>query len=280
MKVFFGSVVYPSMLPFFGDFISSLQRQEYKDYTLLLINDGVEEEILEKGLSDYSHPYIIVNNLSGSSPPEIRTMMLIEAKRHNCDLLILGDSDDYFSDDRVSRIVESARESSDYTFFYNIIASTDKQPVMPDLPAYTTNYKHIAEYNYLGMSNTAIRLDIIPKEFLMSLYECKLPIYDWYLFSRLLLDGNKGVFVNGCFTYYRFHDNNTIGKLRRSDEAIRKEVEIKLQQYKLLANYSKEAESLYELYSNGEYHFTNTSVLCYWWNYTTAGGNLNEVLGG
>lgn len=271
MKVFFGSVVYPSMLPYLGEFITSLKRQELKDFTLLIINDGVREVTLKNELDSIDSHFVIVDNNFGESPPELRTRMLIEAKQRNCNLLVLGDSDDYFSTNRVRKTVDFATEYSDFTFFYNTITRTDNQPVMPDLPELSINYKSIADYNYLGMSNTAIRIDKLSKEFLMSLYECKLPIYDWYLFSRMLINGNKGIYVKGCNTYYRFHGNNTIGEQKRNDEAIQREVEVKLKHYSLLAQYSEEAVSRYSQYSTGDYQVTNTSVLYYWWNYTVGG---------
>lgn len=271
MKVFFGSVVYPSMLPYLGDFIASLKKQVFRDYTLLIINDGVSEDLLEKELNCFDINFVIVNNHLKKSPPELRTWMLIEAKQRKCNLLVLGDSDDYFSANRVKRIAECATQNSNCTFFYNTIIRTDNQPVMPDLPERSINYESIADFNFLGMSNTAIRVDMLSVEFLMSLYECNQPIYDWYLFSRILINNNMGLFVKGCYTYYRFHENNTIGNQIRNVEAIQREVEVKLKHYNLLAKYSEDAASRYSMYNKDDYRLINTSMLYYWWNYTIGG---------
>jgi hypothetical protein len=85
------------------------------------------------------------------------------------------------------------------------------------------NVDLILECNYLGFTNCAININQISREFIDSLYEGRTEIFDWYLFSRILLNGGKGKRINGTATLYRLYDNNIAGIPKHTKKALEKE---------------------------------------------------------
>lgn len=75
--------------------------------------------------------------------------------------------------------------------FYNELLDFNGNSIMKELPDYTLNYRDIGQSNYLGISNGAIFLKGISQAFIESLGKVETRIFDWYLYSRLLLNEKK-----------------------------------------------------------------------------------------
>lgn len=271
MKVFFGTVVYKSAFKYINEFLLSLNSQVYKDFDLLIINDNVSSIDLNYALDNYYGDYEIVHYCSQLTPVQLRIKLLQEAKNRNAELLIMGDFDDLFSANRIEKIVNCANVNNDYTFYYNTILSFDNKPVMPELPIITNNINNVADYNYLGLSNTAIRMNELPTDFINSLEECKQMIFDWYLFTRLIIEGMKGLYVPEAFTLYRFHENNLVGLQENSPENIQREVKVKTEHYRSLKDKSTIMRRRFDVYNNNLFKVKKVSSLSYWWDFTTGG---------
>ena len=93
---------------------------------------------------------------------------------------------------RVNNIISEYKKNNDMAFFYNEIVDMNGRKLMPKLPDIVYGCEDIGEYNFLGMSNTAVNLNKLDIKFIESLNEYKYDIFDWYFYTRILLLGLKG----------------------------------------------------------------------------------------
>lgn len=265
MKILFGSVVYQAGDKYLDDFFSSIDRQTDKNFSVLLLNDDMDMERLKKKLSKYAFDAEIIH-IQDKTPVQLRIELIRRAKQKQADLLIMGDCDDFFSDTRVIRVVHAYINNPDTTFFYHELRSIDETVLMPKLPEYVKDFRDIGEYNFLGLSNTALNVKHISFKFIDSLREYDYEIFDWYLFSRLLLEGACGKKVTGCFTIYRLHENNLAGIQVNDRSNIERELDVKIKHYENLRKYHVYFEEKYHQFQNRKYHVLEEKNQYYWWN--------------
>ncbi len=125
--------------------------------------------------------------------------------------LIFGDSDDYFSENRVEASIELL---SDHEIVVNDVS------LFNDTGIYEEKYMShrlrdktkvrldfIKDKNIFGLSNTALRTSILNKVH----FDKDLVAVDWYFYTNLLKQKYNAIFTNGAITYYRQHNDNTVG---------------------------------------------------------------------
>lgn len=269
MKVLFGSVVYQGAMGYFDSFINSISKQTEKEFTLLLINDGVSSGYLAEKMKDTGILYEIVEYDKQFTPVELRIRLLEESCQRKADFLIMGDADDTFSEKRVEECVKAFLQNEDAGFVYNALCLFDGSRVMPDLPDMVNKPEDILECNFLGLSNTAIKMRGISLDFINSLNECKSFVFDWYLYSRLLLMGFHGIRVPDAYTFYRVHNNNYAGLPFMTEEAVQKEIEVKRRHYDTLKDYDWKYEKLADCYRENNIVRNPEQRHYYWWNFTS-----------
>lgn len=235
MRTAFATVIYQQAKPFLDDFLRSIDNQTDNDFELILINDN------------YSNPEIedIVNRLKGLtinyqivdfkerklSIAGTRIEMLKYIKKMGYDLLVLGDADDTFSPNRVEQCKYAYNNNKQAAFFYNKLITDKGYDIFDNIPLITKDIDNISQQNYLGLSTSAIRMSLIKDDFLDSLYEGESPVFDWYLFSRIIMDVGEGILVRYASTIYRIYDNNMVGTSRD----ITREYDVKMIHYTNLA---------------------------------------------
>ena len=276
-EICWGTVVYPEGFRYFGEFIESIELQSIRTFRLLIINENVDDEIIVRTMNDKGMDlsYEIVPAAETGSAVRNRVQLLREAKKRNTGLLILGDCDDTFSHNRTENVIGTFHSNPSAAFVYNEIIGSDRNSVMPELPEMTDSLSDIAEYNYLGMSNTAIDMSLLEVAFIDSLIEYDNLTFDWYLHCRLLMQYGCGIKADGAFTYYRLHENNVAGIRRADRDNLLYEYDIKLNHYLKLKSYDPLFDRLYKRYSS-----LNIDQLCdtylnevvednaphYWWD--------------
>ena len=266
----FGTVVYREAIDYIDDLIESINSQDYNDFVVIIINDNISENLLRSYINKINKEVKLIDKTSEyCSPIELRVDLINYAKKSGVNLFILGDCDDRFNSIRIRKIVERYVDNSDIAFFYNELFFFNEKQAMTVLPKETLKIEDVLEYNYLGLSNTAINLDCLTNEFIQTLYQCNSFVFDWYLFSRIIVSGGIGILVPEAVTYYRIHDNNFVGiNSCITHEILKKEYEVKLNHYKLMSGYDKKYAELYYRYSNADinqiqpYEPNNS----YWWN--------------
>ncbi|MBR1623214.1 MAG: glycosyltransferase family 2 protein, partial [Pseudobutyrivibrio sp.] len=130
MKVLFGTVVYPGAFKYMEDFFDSLEHQTYKDFRLLLISDGVATSDINNVVTKHNIAVDIVVADEGKTPAKLRVQLLSEAKSRDADVLVLGDIDDTFSENRVAKVIETFKANTELGFVYNDLLLPDKTVIM------------------------------------------------------------------------------------------------------------------------------------------------------
>ena len=268
-KIIWGAVVYPAALPFFDEYLQAIADQDDKEFEVLVFNDGIETEELHSHLDRIALKYTVMDTEIGASPVMNRIRLIEAAKEMGAELLIIGDCDDTFSTNRVRKTKDAYKIYPDASFFYNDLLHMDGGSVTPPTPEKVESAKNISQMNYLGMSNTTINLGSIDDAFINSLYECDSPIFDWYLHSRLLLNGGIGIKIGEAYTYYRIYGDNIAGVRSATRENLYREVEVKKKHYEMLSKYDMLFKDLLDKYSRLDIEqmpLPEDTGLHYWWD--------------
>lgn len=271
MRIAVASVVYKNALEYLDDFLNSISEQTTSwDFTILLLNDDIPDELLEGVLGKHrlemKQEILLINSDKNSSISQLRVQLIREAKIRKYDFLIFSDCDDKLSSNRVEHYLDAF--DSKYSFYYNDLRDFSGHAVMPELPAETLSWKQIEEENYLGLGNSGIYLKDFSLEFIESLNKGDTKIFDWYLFSRILLAGMKGKKVENCCTYYRIHERNIAGKSVWGDEQLKKEIAVKIEHYRLLEDenpYFGDLRNIYETYYAKPENLVLENEGGFWW---------------
>lgn len=245
----FGSVLYDGAITYFNDFVESINNQSSRDFDVLLINDNImDTEILNDIKEKIFRRKVTLLDYTDKkkSPAELRIELIKEAKKLNYKLIVMGDCDDTFSSNRILNTINTYELNKEFTFFYNDLKFINGQNVFKRLPYILDRIDPILESNFVGLSMSALNLNKIDFSFIESLLDCRSFVFDWYLFSRLILSNMKGMYVDNCCTFYRIYDGNFAGINKPNIENLKKEKEVKLQHYRLLSAYDKRYRQLYK----------------------------------
>lgn len=236
-----------------------------KEFDLIIINDNIDYVTLKEYLSKVEVEYKIYCVYNKKTLSDLRVELLKYSKKEKYDLLIMGDCDDIFDKNRVSEIKKMYYSSLKYDFYYNELLLFDNSRALKKFPMVTDSIKEVLECNYLGLSNVSVNLNRIQEDFIESLYECVSIVFDWYFFSRIIINGGKGVFVKKAITYYRIHDNNIAGVSKIKQ--LEKEYEVKKKHYEMLQKYDKRyVELLKKLYRLDMNKINVNNQPAFWWN--------------
>lgn len=247
-KIAFCAIIFPGNLIFFPDFLKSLESQTDKDFTLLLFNDGVTD--IDSYLKQSSFKYEVIN-VKGSIA-KVRTEVLQYLKNGKYQYVIFGDTDDYFSENRVAvnRLL-----LQDYQVVVNDLHIVNSEGKL-QIESYWKNRKEvndeitlesILEYNFIGLGNTAINIEAIPDNLY---FEDSIVAVDWLLFSRVLQNRVSVCFTSEAFICYRQHDGNLVGRKEITLEQFKKGFYVKLNHYTALEKENAIYRGLAERYKN------------------------------
>lgn len=207
-KVAFLTTIFPMEEQFLIDFFYSLSRQTYDNFDVVVVNDGYDNFYDAK--MKYQNLSIIELPYSGT-PAKNREYGINYCIDHKYDTLIFGDSDDYFSNNRVELSLNILNSND---IVVNDVSLFDDRGVYETrymsnrlIDNSKVNYSYIKNKNIFGLSNTALKINILSKVS----FDKDLVAVDWYLYKGLLKNGCKAIFTNKAITYYRQHNNNTIG---------------------------------------------------------------------
>lgn len=240
MKIAFGTVIYKQAKAYFDDLMYCVSHQTDSDFEVLIVNDNYSKE----ELSDlhFAADQFIDLEPRHVSIAQTRIEMIKAAKKAGYDLLVVADADDTFAVTRIEEYKKAYQLDKSYAFYYNELVTNDGVTVLQDMPDEVTSVKAISQSNFIGMGTTAINLTMLSEEFLDSLSEGDCQVFDWYFFSRLLMDVGPGKLVRNAATTYRIHDNNVVG----TSHDVQQEYQVKLTHYQNLAKRYPYFEYLYE----------------------------------
>jgi glycosyltransferase involved in cell wall biosynthesis len=207
-NICFLTTIFPMKEKFLIDFFDSLSRQTYNNFDVVVVNDGYD---------NFSDVKIKYQNLSiielaySNTPAKNREYGINYCIENNYDILIFGDSDDYFSNNRIAKSISLL---SSYDIVVNDLSTFNNTGILHDNYLSNrvqnnsiVNYNFIKDKNIFGLTNTAINLNILNKV----KFDELLIAVDWFMFKGLLKLGFKAIFTNEIISYYRQHLDNTIG---------------------------------------------------------------------
>ena len=225
-------------------FLKSLGQQTYKEFDLVILNDGFKDFDKLKN----EHPRLKIIELPPSdSIAKNRQYLVNYAIRNSYDIAIFGDSDDYFPKNRVSTSVRLLEKHDIIVNDLNAFNCTEslKENIlsqrMKDLDSIDSNF--ISDKNVFGMTNTALNLGVLGKKEIQ--FSSDLIAVDWYFFAILLKSGASAVFTNQTVTYYRQHEKNTVGIGSSSRDLINLALNVKETHYSTMALDYPEYQFLY-----------------------------------
>ncbi|HYX06103.1 MAG TPA: glycosyltransferase [Bacteroidales bacterium] len=234
MKTLLLAVLYPEVEKYFHEFSSSINKQDYKEFDVLIIDDHAAFNY--ESISRIKDVVRIENNLA---PASIRELGIQYARKNNYEYLIFADTDDNFSGNRVRLSVEYLN-NTDFVFNEIDIIDGDGQTIESNFlrnlevhPEYS-NVSQIYSKNLFGLSHTAVNVDClsdinIPQDVLA---------VDWWIYSILLINQYRGVFLEDAKTYYRQTNDNIVGRPRTlTVERLHKGIDVKKKHYHYLKEY-------------------------------------------
>jgi glycosyltransferase involved in cell wall biosynthesis len=214
------------------DFFDSLKNQTYKNFDIVVVNDGYKN--FETIKAKYTQALNIIELPYENTPAKNREHGINYCVKNGYDILIFGDSDDYFEKNRVEKSLELLNR---YDIVVNDLSLFDDSGIYEEkyIPNRVENlcevgFEFIKDKNIFGLSNTGIKLNNINKIVIPD----DLVAVDWYIFSTLLLESKKAIFTNDTVSYYRQYQENTVGLKEIDEQSFKKGVLVKKIHYKAL----------------------------------------------
>ncbi|MBD1136487.1 glycosyltransferase [Pelagibacterales bacterium SAG-MED49] len=214
-KVSFLTTVFPKNEIYLNEFFNSLKNQTYKSFDIVVINDGYKN--FHRIKKEYSQNLKIIELQHSRTPAKNKEYGINYCIDQNYDVIIFGDSDDYFQNNRIKKSLEFLEKTD---IVINDLSLFNKRGVFKK--NYIShrinnldevNEEFIKDKNIFGMSNTSLKLKKISKVF----FDDKIIAVDWYFFQRLLKQGFKATFTNETVTYYRQHEKNSVGLSKKKN---------------------------------------------------------------
>jgi glycosyltransferase involved in cell wall biosynthesis len=213
-KIAFLTTIFPMKQEFLIDFFSSLENQTYKDFDIIVVNDGYKDfEAIRKLYQKLN----IIELKYSNTIAKNREFGINWCKKKGYDILIFGDSDDYFEHNRIEKSIELLK---DYDIVVNDLSLFDENGIYEE--KYISNrvennsiinLQFIEDKNIFGMTNTAVNLQKIKK----INFSNDLVAVDWFLFKELLKKKLSAIFTNETLSYYRQYPNNTVGLKKQNN---------------------------------------------------------------
>jgi len=112
------------------------------------------------------------------------------------------------------------------------------------LPIKVEDLEKIKEYNYFGMSHTALNVKKERENLKIMPITDRMIAYDWFLYSYILSKGGCGKKVNAK-TYYRLYSNSTAGYTNYlTDKKLRTGLKVKKYHYDIMKQFDDTYEVL------------------------------------
>lgn len=238
-KVALFTVFYPGAETYIGEFFDSVLDQTYKDFDLIIVNDGYKD----KKLSSLCPNLSVVELRGDATISGNRAIGINYAIDKNYNYLFLCDVDDYMHPARVEHVLRSFGNNDIIVNDLDIVG-TDRKLIVKDyfqksISANTILDKvFVKDKNIFGFSNSALKVSALSKVS----FPTDLKVVDWYFFTQLLNEGLKAQFLDESLTEYRQHSKNLIGISSFTIDVFKKLIELKKKQY----SYMKEVYPVYQ----------------------------------
>jgi hypothetical protein len=192
------TVFYPKAKKYVNRFFANLCNQDSKDFDLLVINEGVK--VAKKNLDKFN--ILFFKSTKNINKNRIKLINIVKKLKYK--KIIFCDVDDTFSNNRFRIVTNKLDHFKLVINDVNLVRSVNKKVINNFFSIRIKHnkkisFKDILNYNFCGLSNSAIRVDLL-KKINFNIFT-KAPVFDWALFSILLIK-NYGVFIKNTTTIY------------------------------------------------------------------------------
>ena len=242
-KVALFTVFYTDAETYVNEFIESVRNQSYKEFDLIIVNDGYKDKDLSLIYQDLK----IIELEGDSTISGNRAIGINYIIVNNYDYIFLCDVDDYMHPYRVEHVL-NVFEGNDIIVNDLDIIDVERHIIFKDYFQRSINenflldYEFIKDKNIFGFSNTAMRVSSLslinfPKD---------LKIVDWYYFTILLNNNLKTKFIAESLTEYRQYSGNMIGISTFTLDVFKRLIFLKMKHYSYFKNKIEGYNDLYE----------------------------------
>lgn len=235
-KTLLVGVVFPGVEKYLDDYLYSLNNQTDKYFDILIINDGVKREALNK-----FQYYTNIDINSKLSPATIRQLAYNYAIQNEYSNLIFSDTDDFFSNNRI-KIIKTYLQNYDFVCNDMTLVDENKNTLkdffLSEFISYHefNNLDSLINKNLIGLGNSAIKLN---RKLNINIPENIIAV-DWFIYTVLLLNNCKGVFTNETLTFYRQYNDNLVGVSNKlSEQRLQLGIQVKTLHYDEITKYCK-----------------------------------------
>ena len=261
-SIAFLTTIFPQNEKFLNCFFNSLYNQTYKDFDLIIVNDKFNNLNYYKDLDPNLN---ILNINSCDTPAKNREVGINYCIENNYEILIFGDSDDYFQNDRIEKSAKILNQAdivvNDLSLFNEKTLYNERYLSNRVKNCQIIEFEFIKNKNVFGFSNSAMRIFNKKKISIPN----DLVAVDWYIFSNFLLEGYKAVFTDETISFYRQYEKNIIGLKQLDEEHFNKAKNVKIKHFKAMSmnehKFDNELKSLYSLNYNKRRKIKNPL----WW---------------
>ena len=229
MKTVIVTVIYPQVMQFCSDFVSSVNQQSDRNFDLLIVNDSVEcpEAILEHLQVDW-----FLLDATGT-PAQLRKFAIHHAVEKNYDIIIFADADDVMGKNRVEVVKQYLINNkiifNELKLFHDCINKAAPYLSKRFIDGDIVTLQDLDNSNCMGLSNTSLKTEVIRD--ILNLIPDNIKVFDWLFFNRVLAVGYEAIFTSKTTTYYRQHHNNMAAPFTLTNDSIIKAVEFKFDHF-------------------------------------------------
>jgi hypothetical protein len=255
-KTIYSTVIYDckNFDIFIKDYLLSVFEQTSQQFELMLLIDDADEELVKSKVDEFNHGNIVVHVLKSDrsrKPVELRQELINQSCRLGAELLIFSDFDEEVARNRVEEVVKylpnyefvfndfyivnkNLERLSQASFFYN-----------RNIPEEICDWHDIKSCNYIGYGSMAINLKKYKYENLV--FPLNIQALDWFIATKVLMDGGAGFRINTTHANYRQHENSFVGfDFNLNEEKLVQGLAIKKSHYDYFRACNSDMQELYE----------------------------------
>ncbi|RDH81541.1 MAG: hypothetical protein DIZ80_15810 [endosymbiont of Galathealinum brachiosum] len=254
-KIIYSTVMYEckEFKLFLNDYLKSVFCQVDIDFEVLIINDQADGELIRSEIASLNSNHLTIHVFDVTNKQthiELRKRLIDLSYDLNADVLIFSDFDENVDCNRVKEI---RNKIDNYSFVFNDFYIVDKNLNRlgkesffgsRSIPRDIDNWKHIKSFNYIGFGSMAINLTEYNYRDMM--FPDDIRALDWFIATKVLIDGGKGLKLDKTFANYRQHDESFVGfDFKLTEDRLAQGISIKKSHYNYFRHVCAEFEELY-----------------------------------
>jgi hypothetical protein len=249
-KVAVVGVLYSAVSSYLKGYLKSLENQTFKQFDLILANDGMVDA------EDYLGQYSLRHQLFQftGTPGKVRYELIKIAVNAGYEKIIFTDCDDMLCMNRVEVSSELLERSPIVVNDLNIINeenSVQKNHYFLNRieEGYIITVDNLLHSNMMGLTNTSATRDVLEKT-IKNMKTVNVVAFDWLLWTQALLHGYNAEFTASTTTNYRVYSGNVAGLPQSINrESVLRGVAIKEKHYGELFSVNEQYSKLYQIFS-------------------------------